>query len=518
MKGVSTMLKTNQVRSGNTVRVIPYGILAKVTYNEKGVISGVYISESGSNSYNELSQSVIVSLQKNETLPSRISPARKSTVYGVFYIPGISVQDIVSSKYSLQHDTNKFNFIAYNVVSSDSSYVAYNQQVTLQMMGFKVCNSFIVSPEISSYHNFLKVPVVMSMYPFISGYAVVESDGYVEYVPETVMFHKVADVTRTTNQNGYIDALINMVDKYTVQSSYTQVVRFNVQKNSYVAVDDGSIVHCSDYSNLSKKVDNDIRCTFCGKLVHVPDSGFVKCSNDNCTSNLYPVVQNMIHVLGLPSMTYDLYISYVRSGEFTCVSDLFVCEPYRDIRVDCTVSDVLKALCPIWCVHDRNFFDKFAQSAGSLSAIFHYLENPEEISKDMGSFVGYRSCEAFKEWISIAENLLMVKTMYDIDNVNVITDSIVLDVPKLFRNKNIYLEGEFNHGCYEEVSSILKSYGADIVSVVDTRCDCVIIGNFVRDVKNNATVNIAISYNIPVYNELQFFSEYGIDDDIKQAI
>ena len=102
----------------------------------------------------------------------------------------------------------------------------------------------------------------------------------------------------------------------------------------------------------------------------------------------------------------------------------------------------------------------------------------------------------------------------EMKNIRIVETTVKLDVPPLFRNKVIYLEGAFNHGSYMDVSSILTCYGATVTTTLDNRCSCVIVGGLVRNTDLVESVRIAASYNIPIYAESDFFNQYGIDDDI----
>ena len=66
-----------------------------------------------------------------------------------------------------------------------------------------------------------------------------------------------------------------------------------------------------------------------------------------------------------------------------------------------------------------------------------------------------------------------------------------------------------------EVSAILRSYGAQVVSD-SSEVGCVIIGDMNEN--SNGTVIRTAQYNhIPVFTESEFFARYGIDDDLQQG-
>lgn len=507
------MINKVNVQVGDTVVVVPFGLVVSVTYNENGVISGIETYDKSV----YLNHAVCARLQKNNVVPSRLVNRRGCTVHGVLEVNGIDVKDVVNKDVSevllscISSGNREVTFKSFMMESSNTPYSFVQQSALMSTLGFNKCSSFVVSSN-QQLNRIGKVPAML-VYPKVSGYVVVHKDSY-RYEPESFQYLKVDSVQRDVNTSGFIVADVQFDNDTSITVPYPQVVKYNVQKSSCVVVDSGHIVFCSDRGNLSKKVDREFHCNFCGSLVTSPSDGYVKCSYDNCTSRMYPVVENMTREFNIPCIDYSTYRTYVDEKKITCLVDVFDLPEYKDMKISCTLGTLLKALCPVSAVKDRSFFDKFVEKCGSFEAFYHYIENPYEIEQDMSHFIDSHVCQSFVNWINVPENLLTVKSVVDIVNVN--QREFNLDVPKLFRNKVIYIEGEFNHGSYSAVSSILRSYGADIATTVDTRCDCVLLGDFVRNPEDVPTVNIANSYNIPVYTESYFFSTYDIDSDISK--
>lgn len=517
------MLKKTDVMVGDTVRVVPIGFLAQVDYNSNGVISGVYsLDEEGSVSY-KLDSNVTAKLQKCNVIPSRIVNSKECSVQGVFTYDLLSIPDMVCigkdaylKKIVSEFNLDNVSFYAFNIVDSKVTYGAYQQNTLLSMMGFKVCDSFVISSDVKKKSNFNSIPVMLK-YPLVCGYAVLQRGSDFRYVPEYFTYSRVASVKRQVNPSGYILASVLCTDNYEIKVPYPDVVRFNIQKGSYIIVDFDKVVYCSDRNNTSKKVEREFRCEFCGSLVTSPMTGYLKCSYDNCTSNMYPQVENMLTTFGLDPLPYADYIDYVKSGKILSLSDVLDLERYKGNTVQCTPSDVLKAVCPVHVVKDRSFFDKFVEFCKSIESVNYYICNPCDISKDMSSFLPYNMCKSFELWIDDPENLLTVQTFMSMNNICIKFDSITLDVPKIFRNKTIHLTGKFRRGSYDTISSILRSYGAEISAKFDNRSNCVIVGDLEKNVESIPVVDIALSYNIPVFTETAFFSSYGIDYDIEKS-
>ena len=522
MKG-NHMLSKSDVHVGDTVRVVPLGLLVEVRYNDRGVISGIYLLSSEGKPTYKLDTPVSTKLQKTGVVPSRLVQAHSCNVQGVVTVLERPFSSFVSEGVKstfldlvLTRSTSDFTFYAYNLESSSVTYGAYQQVTALEMMGFKTCASFVLSSDYRK-NKFNTLPA-MRAYPFVSAYMVLEHGSNSKFIHSNISFNKVTKVNRDVNYSGYIVAEVLFEDGTGVSVPYPEIVRYNVQKGSYCVVDDGNIVYCTAMKSGSKKVESEFHCKYCGTLIKSPLTGYVKCPYQNCVSNMYPVVENMLRQLNLEPMSYSRYKQLIDNGDIQHLVDVFLLEPYRTSHVLCTPSSVLRAVCPPTVVKDRNFFDRLVEGSGSLDALFHYLEKPDEIYKDMKDSVSYMTCKSFEQWVSDPENLLTVNTFFNLENIEVVEHEIDLKVDKIFRNKVIYLEGDFRHGSYSRVSSILKSYGASIASKFDNRCDCVILGDFVRDVTTVPVVDIALSYNVPVYREKDFFQSYLIDKDIEDQL
>lgn len=517
------MLRASDVRVGDTVKVVPFGLLADVKYNENGVISGIYLVSEDGTEQRKLSSLTASRVQKKNVVPSRISNARKCSVQGVFTFDHVGVNDVVAKgkQQAFLEELENGNlddveFRAYRIVESNAAYGVYNQTTSMEMLGFKCCTGFVVPANVTD--KVIKSTPCMLKYPFVSGYAVYRTGNDYRYVPESFFYERVKSVSRTTNYAGYIVANVFFESGHVVNVPYPDVVNFNVQKGSYVIVDEGKIAFCSDKCNGSKRVEREFRCEFCGSTISSPFTGYVKCSYQNCTSNLYPVVEHMLSVLDLEPMPYSLYLESVKSGKVMCLTDVFNVELYSECQVSCTAATALKAVCPVGVVRDADFFGKLYEGSKSLEAFNHYIENPSEVAQDFSQVLDARDCKSFEAWISDPENLLTAKTILnDVSQVSIKSAVVELDVPQLFRNKTVFLEGKFKHGTYSEVASILRSYGAEIASKFDNRCSCVLLGDFVRDPESLPVVNVALSYNVPIYQESDFFASYGIDEDIKRA-
>ena len=87
------------------------------------------------------------------------------------------------------------------------------------------------------------------------------------------------------------------------------------------------------------------------------------------------------------------------------------------------------------------------------------------------------------------------------------------DGAPIFRNKLIYITGDFIHGNIPEISSILQSYSARVTTVFTNLVDCVLVGGTNENV-NGKDVVAARNMGIPIMQEVDFFEQYDIDTDL----
>ena len=517
------MLKPSDVRVGDTVRVVPIGQPCRVEYNDNGVISGVYFLNPETDDVEKCSSDFCAKMQKLGIVPSRIQNGKKCCVDGVIKHTNLKISNLLDygaqkcSIAAVETMQSGVEFAAYSVSGEAVVRNAYQQDSMLKLMGFSLCPGFAVTQEsVRVGFNQLKA---MSDYPFVDGYAITcKGTNSLVYFSSDISYDRVAKVASDWNSIGYIIACVQFESGVELECSYSDIVKYNVQKGSICALDETSIKYCSDRSNGSKRVNSKVQCKCCGSTVNIGFKGYFRCPYNNCMSNLYPVVKHMLKTFELPDMEYSEYRKLANGKKVQSLCDVIALPRYAGLDVRCTVSMLLYAVCPASVVPVLDFFDQLAEAAGSFEACMHYLEHPNEIRTDMSGFLNARYAEKFIQWISKSENLLIVKSMCYMPNVHIKKESFELpDVPQLFRNKRVYIEGPFRHGSYSDVAGIVRSYGADVVSAVDARCNCCIVGDINKEYKSSQQINIAHTYSIPVFAESNFFKHYGIDSDIANA-
>lgn len=521
------MLKSNMVGPGDTVKVIDLGILCRVDYNSNGVISGLYIKDSDNSDYEDrLNLDRLGKLQKKNIIPSRLnSNYRNCSIYGVLCYEDALDINIVSGYYpyclydyiynSIDNNyLDNISFKAYDLRDSDVSYGVYQVQTKLEMMGFKTCYSFVISSSNIS-NSIIENRVEASNYPFISGYCVFNRYNTSRYIPEPIRGGIVKNIRQDLNNCGYVLAFIDL-GEFDILTSYTDVIRFNLQKGSKVLYiqDSEGIVYSNTRNSNFKRVSNELVCSVCGSKISVPSKGYVSCPDPNCMSKQYSDYCRMTLALSMETMSYIDFMKYVKSGSIGNLYDVFYLDRYKNNEYSCSLASMLDFICPLTIRRTKDFFERFVQYAGSTESVLHYIQNPSEISRDLS--LDSMSIQNISKWFEIPQNVLTIHTMLEVSNLH-ITDKegkILEGVAHLFNNKSIYVEGEFKHGSYGYICSILEGYGASIATVIDNRCSCVLVGYF-TDPETDNIAHIASCYGIPVYSENDFFNQYGIDDDIK---
>lgn len=521
------MLSKNVISPRDTVRVVPFGKLICLEYNTKGIlskVSNIKIISYEVEVYEELDRSFVNPLQKRGVIPSRLNNVlRPCKIYGVIHSDNLKMYPYGENVlYGFDDDIdfmvnrNEFDgmsFIAFDVVEGPNIPDAYQRSARLQQFGFKICNSFITSNNESK--DFLESNLVRHGYPFVSGYYI-SSTGRNVFICSDVYCYKVAEVTQTVTCDGYIDGAVKFdpEELFDRLFPYTSIVKFNVQPGSLIYVDDNKIIYSSTKGS-GKQVDRNIRCEYCGKEIRVPNNGYVRCYDSNCVSNLYPTIERMLRRFNMNEMDWVDFVSYAHKRQLTMLSDIFDMDEYKNVEVECTLSELLDAICPMEVRRIPDFFDRFVEYAGSFEAVDHYIQNPEDMLKDMD--FDRMSLSNVSKWFEVPQNVLLINTMLDTKNIHIVNDKPVLNnVAPIFRNKNIFLEGSFKHGNYNYIVSIMKSYGANVTTTFDNRCDCVVLGHF-TDPDKDEIVAKANAYRIPVYEELTFFSSYEIDKDLRNT-
>lgn len=340
----------------------------------------------------------------------------------------------------------------------------------------------------------------------------------VQFVPAGTFQTVIKEVNTIVDEQGEFKSLLHNKD-VDILVSYTDVCNFNIQPGTYIIVDNHNNIIYSEPTDLKskEKLPREVKCPVCGKLTTVPGIGKTSCSDPHCTSKLYTQIKQFLYIMGLDEMSFEEFNEYVKKAGISCLPDIFTLDKYKDTKIESTLAKVLHAVIPIAVSPSEEFFDTFISSAGSLESTLYYLHNPSSIQKDLK--VNMMIAERLIKWLNDSYNVLMVDTFVNMNDIITIkVNDQKFEGAPIFRNKTICILGRFRHGDLGEIMSILQSYSAKVVTSVTSstinKVQCILVGNLRGE--DPETIALAQAYNIPIYEELQFFKEYDIDSDIKK--
>ena len=79
------------------------------------------------------------------------------------------------------------------------------------------------------------------------------------------------------------------------------------------------------------------------------------------------------------------------------------------------------------------------------------------------------------------------------------------------------ITGTFKHGTTEDIIAILQSYSATVVTQMDKKVQCVVVGDIKENIDGLA-IHAARELDIPMFDETAFFDRYTIDEDLEKFL
>lgn len=508
-------------KPGSYLCVVPIGLQVTLQYNAKGLLEKVFLGY-GDNKTN-ITNDVLSELLASKTVPGNIHLKQGTTwVKGVlhsqkvFTTPGVLPTCIESEMLEdLQYNTQDYTFYAGTVESMAASFRgAMITRNWLSMAGFTLLPGFIapVNLDATSFELLMNNDKYPFKYPFVSGFLVFEGTD-AEYHNAMISQDVVKTVKRHNDINGYIKATLSCVGQYK-EVHYSDVVKHNIHTNTLLIMNScGDIL--SSVSTDSKKRDKrsaTISCSVCGKSFRCPTSGPVKCEDLNCRSTMYGHIQKLLCTFSLPSMDEKRFQHLLENDEIVCLTDVLILEEYRDAKISCTLDKILQACIPVTVCSDTSLLTAFvSRCSNSWNTLQYYLLNPQKIPIDLDM-----SSPAMKkviDWLSDSYNVSTIQTLVESDQITIVTSSKKFDGAPIFRDRTILVTGKFMHGDLAEVSAILQSYSAKVVTQYDKSVGCLVVGSLKENIDGKA-IQAARANNIPVFDEVEFFKKYTIDEDL----
>lgn len=517
------MFVRNLLQANDYVTIVPAGIRITLQYNDKGQIESVYV---GHNEDKILHPELLTPILKLGHVPNHISITKgTSYVYGCLYtgevykVEGLlhaSVQTHYISKFI--EDPSKFHFFAGHIQSyATATGSPLVVQRWLKTAKFDTLPGYIIPKTLNegNFSSLLKLDSYPFVYPRIMGYILFRKNEY-SFVNTDIRQIVVKKLQKTVTHEGYITAVITGYDSGIISCSYADVVNMNIQVGSVLLVnEDDQIVNCHNFKGqTSEPYSRQITCDYCGKVIQVPTkTGRFTCTDEHCVSVMFSRVTRMLSKFDLAP------IDGVRLREFSkstnniiSLPDILDMEEYQDVVVKIDLPKLLEAVVPASIVTRFADWSLFCNRCNnSVETVLYYLQNPGRILKDLNldPAIYRRLCQ----WLETPENLLDITGMFDNPHVEIKTSGKRFEGAPIFRGKSIYITGKFNHGSHEDIRAILSSYAALVYDKFNTAVDCVVVGGLHEEIDGKA-IQKAKSFEIPIFEESDFFKKYEIDSDL----
>lgn len=517
-------------RSGSLIYIVPTGLLVTLHYDAHGQLDKITkgFTEHGNEPGEPISDDFVDAVLKNYLVPGSIKlTGTTSNIWGVFYsdefksdfgtVPQCEYDRIINDIIS---GNIKYKFFIGNV---DSGAATINNPTSLnswgRMSGFDILPSWLVPSDATD--KTLKDFVTSNIhypfkYPLISGYIVYEGATKPYFYPLSLETITVTGAVKYVNHSGYIKYKV-YYGNTNLTMNYPDAAFFNVQKGSQLVLDGDTVIWSNTKSsNHSDRLPKRIVCKSCGKILDVPDTGYMTCSDPCCTSLLYPRIERFCAVLGLDTLTKDQFDNYVDNSDLQILPDLLLLPEYKDIQIKKNLWELIFACIPMEVGVDKQWLIKFCNRCNNnYKTVKFYFDRPIQIYTELDMNVSRR----FAHWLSIPRNILELDTIINSSQIELaVRDKVMsFDGAPIFRNKTIYITGVFKHGSIPEIQSILESYSATVVTEFDEFIQCVLVGD-IKDGIEGSAILAAKELGIPIFNETEFFNKYEIDSDLEKYL
>lgn len=513
---------------GEYVVAVPVGIPLTIQYSDKGLLQKVYLHHAEDEWVDKSSEYFQILFKRNQvpnkiTLQGSTSYVRGVLVTKNMYTAKTNQPDSILTELCADYlaDPESFKFYAGDMRSNSATFKgALSTRQWLTVSGFQVLPGYVVPHDVteSQFEHLIKLNYPF-IFPLIDSYIVFHGDDTVTYPHTQLKQIKVKSTSRFINSVGNIMAEVVDALNHKYDISYVDLVHHNIQPGSIIVVDaEDKIVHCLASSDQpSEKISNKIRCDCCGRQLIVPDHGVIKCTDPQCNSVLYPRVTQLCNDLNMPVMSYEDYKKFIiEVGSVFTVLDIFEHPDYKDVQVEITIDQGLRAIVPRTVLPGHaqitQLCDMFSNSVQTLT---YYIQNPDKISIDFD--LDEHVYSRFLSWIQNVENRSDVVEFFKMPNISIIKNLKKFEGAPIFRGKLIYVTGSFMHGSFEEVSNILRSYAADVTNTFSNTVSCVVIGDGQEGINGHAIIEARKS-QIPVMSESEFFAAYEIDADLAENL
>lgn len=520
------MTVRNLLNSGDYVMLVPMGLQITLQYNASGNLEKIYTGFTSERI--DRTEELLSLFLKNKLAPTKIQITKgTSWVRGVLYtgelfpvsglLPNVAEENLLQK---LMEKTEQFNFFAGTIESTSTEFRSVTAiRQCLAMAKFRLLPGWTAPYNISEAiieswmqnDRYTFVPIVTNYIVF--------RDRNVRIVSNELRQFIVKNVTQYTDVNGYIKARLdveNSSEPFYVD--YSDVLRMNIHNNSIIIFDTNQqIIYCKSLDKNSKQknaYDTLLTCSYCGKRFEAPKTGYVCCTNEHCPSKLRQHIVQFLKTLNMPQQSANTIQEWLKDEKITCIPDLFLLDEYENMSLEISISDLLRALVPISLIPNEDIFLTMAIACNNNEKTFrYYVENPTKISSDLG--IQHIDLGKLVKWLSDGYNVSDIQTLLKSPQIKLIKIDRKFDGVPIFRNKTIYLTGNFIRGSAGEIASILQSYSANVTTQFSNIVDCVLVGGTQEEI-DGKSIKAARALHKPIMNEEEFFKYYEIDDDLRE--
>lgn len=519
-------------KPGDFVAVAPIGLQLTLQYNHNGLLEKIYKGDKKSEI--DVTEKLYEVFQEKQYAPHAI-PTKGGTTWvtGVFTcdalitcegkLPDCISDEILSNVETMDRSfMDELGFIFY-AGALDSLAVSFNNIQAIEnwfrVAQFNLLPRCVVASNTSEeailesckYRNPDMDTVIGGIYIF--------ADSEYDYVTNNLSQIIVSEVETFLDSNGYVKVkLFDGQGNESITVPYSDVVKFNIQKEAVVIIDDDArkVIDVNYVKQPTLKVDKVFICPVCNKKYFVPESGNMTCDDPHCLSTQWPYICHMLNVLELPELSWDKYMEYVKEDNITYPLDIFLLDEYKDLKLSVSLSKLFESLVPVEICTDSNLLHAIVSNcSNSIKTFRYYINNPKRIAIDFN--LTSPQFDKIIRWLSDSYNVRMIETMLESNDVTIVETKQKFEGAPLLRNKTIALTGKFRHGDIDNIDSIIASYAGKTTVSHKDKFDCVVAGDIQENI-DGEILSRAKSRNIPIYSETAFFEHYGIDEDLEKNL
>ena len=520
------MFVRNCLTAGTYFEVVPVGIDVTLHYDADGRIEKItkgFVIDG-----DDITDAMLPLCLTNKMIPATILIKNGTT-----YIPGVFYTSMTASSsgelsecvqdellHMMQEYPENFHFYA-GAVRSLASVIhgASNIRKWLTGAGFDILPAYILPSTVNTDSEFMDMISSNSFefkLPLISAFITFQTEGYT-FVRTGIYQKVVKRVTRGITDSGLIVAKVTFMDDIYSEINYSDVTFFQVNKNTLLVFSkEGDILYseCID-DKIREPRPKKIECSVCGAPITVPDEGVCRCPNEHCKSNMYIRAVKLLGGLALPHPDKAHFDSAFKNVVEVTGSDIL-----REFggagSAVVSISDAIRAAIPVTVLPGANSISSLVNRCNnSKSTVIYFMSHPDKLLSELN--LDKAVYTKLVNWLDDPINQEDVINILSSDIISVTTENKKFDGPPIFRSNTFVLTGEFRHGSIDEVTSILSSYSATVITALQGNVSAVIVGDTFENI-NGQLIQEARSKKIPVLTESQFFDRYDIDSDLVENL